>query len=239
MSLARSSMVAPGRKCSSVAYCTSPFLLFKVTGTIWSLNTPACVARSARLWLSTARRSWSSRVMPHLAAMFSAVTPMWMLWKGSCSAPIIMSTILVSPMRAPQRMFRLAKGTRLMFSAPPPMATSVSPSKMDWLAFTMACRPEPHRRLTLNAGVPSPQPPLMAATRDRYMSLGSVLTTWPNTTWPTSLPSTLARTSDSRTTRAPSSVGGTSFRLPPKVPMAVRTALTTTTSRVMGFSLDE
>ncbi|MFN4103142.1 MAG: hypothetical protein ACK4GB_02335 [Tepidimonas sp.] len=39
---------------------------------------------------------------------------------------------------------------------------------------------------------------------------------------------------------APSSVGGTSFRLPPKVPMAVRTALTTTTSRVMtGSPMDQ
>src|SRR5574343_1864753 len=123
-----------------------------------------------------------------------------------------------------------------MFSAPAPTAISQSPSRLDWLADTMACRPEPQRRLTLKAGVVSLQPPLMAATRERYMSLGSVFTTWPNTTWPTSLPSTLARASDSLTTSAPSSVGGTSLRLPPKVPMAVRTALTTTTSRVMGKS---
>ena len=120
-----------------------------------------------------------------------------------------------------------------MFSAPPPMATAASPSKMLWLALMMACRPEPHRRLTLKAGVPSAQPPLMAATRDKYMSLGSVLTTWPNTTWPTSLPSTCARDSDSRTTWAARSVGAMSFKLPPNVPMAVRTALTTTTSRDM------
>ncbi len=56
--------------------------------------------------------------------MFSAVTPMWMVWNGSCRAPTTMSIILVSPMRAPQRMFRLAEGPRLMFSAPPPMAMS-------------------------------------------------------------------------------------------------------------------
>jgi hypothetical protein len=92
-------------------------LLFKVTGTIWSLNTPVCEARSARLWLSTASLVLVFAGDAPFGAMFSAVTPMWMLWKGSCSAPIIMSTILVSPMRAPQRMFRLAKGTRLMFSA--------------------------------------------------------------------------------------------------------------------------
>ena len=49
-----------------------------------------------------------SRVMPNWAATFSAVTPMWMVWKGSCSAPTTMSTILVSPMRAPQRDERLA-----------------------------------------------------------------------------------------------------------------------------------
>ena len=41
------------------------------------------------------------------------------------------------------------------------------------------------------------------------------------------------RASASFTTRPPSSVGGTSFRLPPNVPMAVRTALTTTTSRLI------
>ena len=37
-SLAMSSMVALGRKCSSVAYWTSPFLLLSVTGTICSLK---------------------------------------------------------------------------------------------------------------------------------------------------------------------------------------------------------
>ena len=175
--------------------------------------------------------------MPHLAAMFSAVTPMWMFWNGSCSAPTIMSTILLSPMRAPQRILRDAKGARLIVSAPPPMAMSASPNKMLWLALTMACRPEPHKRFTLKAGVPWPQPPPRAATRERYMSLGSVLTTWPKTTWPTSLPSTCARARDSRTTCEASSVGAMSLRLPPKVPIAVRTALTTTTSRDMMVSL--
>ena len=116
------------------------------------------------------------------------------------------------------------------------MATSASPSKMLWLAEMMACRPEPHRRLTLKAGVPSAQPPLTAATRDKYMSRASVLTTWPKTTWPTSLPSTPARASDSRTTSVASSIGGVSLRLAPKVPMAVRTPLTTTTSRLMTRS---
>ena len=47
------------------------------------------------------------------------------------------------------------------------MAMSQSPSKMLWLADTMACKPEPHKRLTLKAGTLSAQPPWMAATRDK------------------------------------------------------------------------
>ena len=73
-------------------------------------------------------------------------------------------------------------------------------------------------------------PALMAATRDRYMSRGSVLMTWPTATWPTSLPLAAARSSAARMTAAPRSMGGTSFSAPPKSPMAVRTAEATMTS---------
>src|SRR5690242_21336967 len=79
-------------------------------------------------------------------------------------------------------------------------------------------------------------PAFIAATRARYMSFGSVWITLPNTTWPTSSPATPARASASRTTWAPSSVGATSFRPPPKSPIAVRTPETTTTSRCMSIS---
>ena len=68
------------------------------------------------------------------------------------------------------------------------MATSQSPSRMLWAELMMACRPEPHSRLTVRAGVSWLQPPSMAATRAMYMSRGSVAITLPNTTWPTSLP---------------------------------------------------
>ncbi len=100
----------------------------------------------------------------------------------------------------------------------------------------MACRPDPHSRFSVSAGTCWPMPAFIAATRERYMSFGSVWITLPNTTWPTSSPLTPARFSASRVTWAPSSVGGTSFRLPPKSPMAVRAPLTTTTSRCMLFS---
>ena len=65
-------------------------------------------------------------------------------------------------------------GARLMDSAPPATATAASPSMMAWAAETMACSPLPHRRFTVNAGMVTGRPPLTAATRLRYMSLGSV-----------------------------------------------------------------
>src|SRR5262245_56855815 len=55
----------------------------------------------------------------------------------------------------------------------------------------------------------------------------------PKTTWPTSPGSIPARATASRTHRAASSLGGMSFKLPPKPPIAVRTPLRMTTSRVL------
>jgi hypothetical protein len=235
LSFAMSSIVASWRMCSSASNSTVPFLDFSSTGTIWPLKRPALLAADARRWLSSARPSWSWRVMPYFAATFSAVTPMWITSNGSCSAPVIMSSVLKSPIRAPQRALGTMYGPRLIDSAPPPIATSVSPSSTLCAAETIACRPEPHSRLTFIAGTSCVRPPSIAATRDRYMSFGSVLITWPNTTAPTCPGCTPARATASRTTSAASWVGGTSFRLPPKVPIAVLTALTTTTSRMLAL----
>ena len=71
----------------------------------------------------------------------------------------------------------------------------------------MACSPLPHSRFTVSAGVPTSRPPLMAATRDRYMSLFSVWSTLPNTTWPTWDGSTPDLLTASRTTFAARSQG--------------------------------
>src|SRR5690606_1184728 len=98
------------------------------------------------------------------------------------------------------------------------------------LPYTTLFRSDPHSRFTLNAGVSLPMPAFMAATRDKYISRGSVLMTWPTATWPTSAPGTPARDNASLMTVAPRSAGGTSFSAPPKSPMAVRAAATTTTS---------
>ena len=49
-----------------------------------------------------------------------------------------------------------------MFSAPPPTATSASPSTIVCAAETIACRPLPHRRLSVSAGVSTGSPPFTA-----------------------------------------------------------------------------
>src|SRR5215204_2606812 len=104
-----------------------------------------------------------------------------------------------------------------------------------WAAETIACSPDPHSRFRVKAGVSTGRPPLIVATRDRYMSRVSVWITLPNTTCPTSAGSTPDRLTASRTTAAPRSAGGMSFRLPPYFPTAVRTPETTTTSRVAAI----
>jgi hypothetical protein len=63
-SLARSSVVTPGRMCSSVSTVTVPFLSLTSIGVICSLKYPASVAAAARRWLSAASASWSARDTP-------------------------------------------------------------------------------------------------------------------------------------------------------------------------------
>ncbi len=102
-----------------------------------------------------------------------------------------------------------------MLSVPPATAVSVSPNRMYCAADTIACMPLPHSRFTVNAPVSCGNPPFTAHSREMYMSFGSVWITLPITHWPTSAGSILARATASRTTRAPSSLGATSFRPPP------------------------
>ena len=85
-------------------------------------------------------------------------------------------------MRWPQRAAGMKYAARVMLSAPAPITTSVSPSRMCWAAETIACSPLPHRRLTVRQGVPTGSPPSIAATRDTYMSRASPWITLPSTT---------------------------------------------------------
>ena len=87
-----------------------------------------------------------------------------------------------------------------MLSVPPPIAASVSPSRIVCAADTIACMPLPHRRFTVNAPEPCGRPPFTATTREMYMSFASVWITLPITHWPISAGSTFARATASRTT---------------------------------------
>ena len=104
-SFPRPSTDASGRTCSSRANSDGPFFDFRSTGTISSSNRPCSWALAARRCDSTENSSCASRLMLCDSARFSAVTPMWMLSNGSVRPPTTGSTILVSPMRAPQRAF--------------------------------------------------------------------------------------------------------------------------------------
>src|SRR5580704_10229039 len=133
------------------------------------------------------------------------------------------STATASCIRRPQRKSGSQYWPRLIDSAPPATAASVSPSMMACAAEMMACSPLPHSRFTVSPAVLGGRPPLMAATRPRYMSLASVWITLPKTAWPTSAGSTSARLTASRTTAAARSQGGTVARPPPNLPIPVRT----------------
>ena len=139
------------------------------------------MAKAARRWLSAAKESWSARDIPYSAATFSAVTPMWQWSNGSVTAPTMASTATASCIRRPQRRSGSQYWPRLIDSAPPATAASASPSMMAWAAEMMACSPLPHSRFTVSPGVLAGRPPLMAATRPRYMSLASVWITLPKT----------------------------------------------------------
>ena len=145
------------------------------------------------------------------------------------------STTVPLPIRWPQRKPGTQYWPRLIDSAPPATATSQSPSLIAWAADTIACRPLPHSRLTVKAGVSTGRPPLTVATRLRYMSRTSVWITLPNTACPTSADGTPTRVTASRTTVAARSQGGTAARPPPYLPIAVRTADSTRT--FLSFSL--
>src|SRR6516162_1133346 len=108
---------------------------------------------------------------------------MWQSSKGSVSAPTMASTVTPSRIRWPHRSPGSQYWPRLIDSAPPATAASVSPSLMACAAETIACSPLPQSRFTVNAGVVTGRPPFTAATRLRYMSLVSVWVTLPKVAW--------------------------------------------------------
>ena len=76
-SLATDSLVTPALGYSSTLNSTISFFFLIITGTISSTNLPAAWAASVFCWELAANSSSSSRVMPQMSQMFSAVVPMW------------------------------------------------------------------------------------------------------------------------------------------------------------------
>src|SRR5437667_303753 len=114
-----------------------------------------------------------------------------------------------------------------MLSMPPATITSASPSWMAWAASTTAFSPEPQALFTVKLGTSFGTPPSSAATRPG-LSPSPAGSTWPRITSSTCAGSRRARRMASRTTTLPSLVAGVCARAPPRVPMAVRVALTIT-----------
>src|SRR5580693_4944683 len=117
-----------------------------------------------------------------------------------------------------------------MFSMPPATATLIFPREISWAAETIACAPEPQTRLTVSAGVVTGSPAWTAACRAGFI-LVPACTTLPMTTVSTSSGRSFARATAAPIAVAPRLEAGTSLRLPPKVPIAVRTGSAKTTER--------
>jgi len=92
------------------------------------------------------------------------------------------STIFQSPMRWPSREPISTCGARLMFSWPPAITISASPSRIACAASITAFRPEPHTTLMVMAGTACGRPALTAAWRAGFWPLPAVRT-WPRMTW--------------------------------------------------------
>src|SRR5436190_12813651 len=97
-------------------------------------------------------------------------------------------------------------------------------------AWTTACSPDPHTRLTVSPGSSLGSPALRAACRATFIP-APACSTQPSTTSPTSSFVTPALAIASRMTTAPRSAAGTSFKAPPNEPIGVRHAPRMTTSK--------
>src|SRR5437899_1847994 len=114
-----------------------------------------------------------------------------------------------------------------MLSMPPATITSASPSWMAWAASTTAFSPEPQALFTVKLGTSFGTPPSSAATRPGFAPRPAGRS-WPRITSSTCAGSRRGRRIASRTATPPSLVAGVCASAPPRVPMAVRVALTIT-----------
>src|SRR5262245_47443698 len=120
-------------------------------------------------------------------------------------------------------------------STPPATIASASPAAIRYAASTIDWSPEPHSRLTVNAGTEGGTPAFRAATRDTLTaSAGCAML--PTITWSRPAGSSPVRASSSPITIRPRESAGTSFSSVPAREYGVRTPSTRTTSRDMRLA---
>ncbi len=131
---------------------------------------PAAQAAAALRWLSRAKRSWASRVMPCFSAMSSAPSPSEPVHSAGMRGLVIRQPRVVDhicwwPAGKGRSGFCTTQGARLIDSTPPAMATEASPSAMARAAWMTASRPEPQSLLTVTPGTDTGSPASRTAIR--------------------------------------------------------------------------
>ncbi len=121
-----------------------------------------------------------------------------------------------------------------MFSWPPAITISASPSRIACAASITAFSPEPQTLLIVIAGTSCGRPALMTAWRAGFCPQPAC-STWPRITSPICSPCRPDRRSKSRMTMAPSSLAGVLASVPPNLPTAVRAAATMTMSSMLDL----
>src|SRR5437016_2950783 len=200
------------------------------TGTICSLNLPSWVADAARRWLSSAKRSMSSRLILNRSATISPVTPMWN-WLYASHRPswtiASMKGTLLIPI--PHRASLTRYGARLIDSMPPARTTSAEHARIMSDANITACSPEPHTLLTVTAPTRSGRPADNAAWRAGFCPRPAEIT-FPMMTSSMSAGTRPARFTASAIAVLPSLTASTFRKARPYLPTGVREAPARTTS---------
>jgi len=123
-----------------------------------------------------------SRVI-HCRRQRLRVTPLWPVPNGSLRAQHHVLGLHIVPFLDPTGGGHDV-GRAAILSARLPAEGRSRPASRSAFADTIGLHTDPHRRFHVIAAPPPPMRtacPPVAATRDRYISLGSVLMTWPNT----------------------------------------------------------
>ena len=158
-SRASASSEVSARGCSSRVTTTgSPLRCGIVHGDDLAVEPAAGDGRNGPVLAARANSSWSSRATAQRSATFSRCLAHRGRVALSASRglrnrqPSVVSWSSWLPRSKPASGLRRTYGARVIDSTPPAMKTSPSPNAIAWAAELIACRPQPHRRLTVWPG---------------------------------------------------------------------------------------